>query len=162
MARRVSRRPIDDAGTSGRRHRCQCDQCTSRHTQQDVRYALRSLARTPGFTATAIVVAGLGIGATTATFSTADHVLLRPLPFADPERLVRLSEDRTPLGYPRIEPSPPNYSDWKRMQTSFESIEAFNADSDRRRTGEPSGSSDRASLVACSGSLGVLPRSAAH
>ena len=59
----------------------------------------------------------------------ADHVLLRPLPFADPERLVRLSEDHTPLGYPRIEPSPPNYSDWKRMQTSFESIEAFNADS---------------------------------
>src|SRR5687767_2559571 len=105
---------------------------------QDVRYALRSLARTPGFTATAIVVAGLGIGATTATFSTADHVLLRPLPFADPERLVRLSEDHTPLGYPRIEPSPPNYSDWKRMQTSFESIEAFNADSRTVvGTGEP-------------------------
>ena len=96
----VSRRPIDDAGTSGRRHRCQCDQYLD-ILNQDVRYALRSLARTPGFTATAIVVAGLGIGATTATFSTADHVLLRPLPFADPERLVRLSEDHTPLGYPR-------------------------------------------------------------
>ena len=96
--------------------------------KQDVRYTLRSLARTPGFTATAIVVAALGIGATTATFSTADHVLLRPLPFVDSDRLVRLTEDHTPLGYPRIEPSPPNYRDWRRMQTTFESIEAFNAD----------------------------------
>ena len=97
--------------------------------KQDVRYALRSLGRTPGFTATAIAVAALGIGATTATFSTADHVLLRPLPFVDSDRLVRLTENHTALGYPRIEPSPPNYRDWKRMQTSFESIEAFNADS---------------------------------
>ena len=96
---------------------------------QDVRYAVRSLRRTPGFTITAIVVAALGIGATTATFSIADHVLLRPLPFADPDRLVRLTEDHTSIGYPRMEPSPPNYLDWKRMATSFESIEAFNGDS---------------------------------
>jgi predicted permease len=96
--------------------------------RQDVRYALRLLGRTPGFTATAIAVAALGIGATTATFSTADHVLLRPLPFVESDRLVRLTENHTALGYPRIEPSPPNYRDWKRMQTSFESVEAFNAD----------------------------------
>ena len=119
--------------------------------KQDVRYALRSLGRTPGFTATAIVVAALGIGATTATFSTADHVLLRPLPFVDPERLVRLTEDHTPLGYPRIEPSPPNYRDWKRMQTSFESIEAFNADS---RTVVGSGEPER--LVGSSVAGGVF------
>ena len=97
--------------------------------KQDVRYALRSLSRTPGFTATAVAVAALGIGATTATFSTADHVLVRPLPFVDYGRLVRLTENHTALGYPRIEPSPPNYRDWKRLQTSFEGIEAFNADS---------------------------------
>ena len=58
--------------------------------RQDVRYAIRSLRRTPGFTITAILVAALGIGATTATFSIADHVLLRPLPFPEPDRLVRL------------------------------------------------------------------------
>jgi putative ABC transport system permease protein len=96
--------------------------------RQDVKYAVRSLRRTPGFTVTAIGVAALGIGATTATFSIADHVLLRPLPFADPDGLVKLTEDHTSLGYPRMEPSPPNYRDWKRMASSFESVEAFNAD----------------------------------
>src|SRR5689334_22443404 len=55
---------------------------------QDLKYALRSLRRTPGFTVTAIIVAALGIGATTATFSIADHVLLRPLPFRGADRLV--------------------------------------------------------------------------
>jgi predicted permease len=95
---------------------------------QDVRYALRSLRRTPGFTFTAILVAALGIGATTATFSIADHVLLRPLPFEEPDRLVRITEDHTSIGYPRMEPSPPNYLDWKRMATSL-SIEAFVGDS---------------------------------
>jgi predicted permease len=96
---------------------------------QDSRYAIRSLRRTPGFTITAILVAALGIGATTATFSIADHVLIRPFPFADPDRLVTLSENHAALGYPQMEPSPPNYRDWKRLATSFESIEAISADS---------------------------------
>lgn len=95
---------------------------------QDLKYAIRSLRRTPGFTITAIVVAALGIGATTATFSIADHVLVRPLPFHDSDRLVKLSEDHTSLGYPQMEPSPPNYKDWRRMATSFESIEAYFGD----------------------------------
>lgn len=95
---------------------------------QDLKYAVRSLRRTPGFTITAVLVAALGIGATTATFSIADHVMLRPLPFADPDGLVRLFEDHTSLGYPRMEPSPPNYLDWKRMATSFDSVEAYGSD----------------------------------
>lgn len=98
--------------------------------RQDLRYALRSLRRTPGFTITAILVCALGIGATTATFSIADHVLIRPLPFDSPERLVRLTENQASLGYPAMEPSPPNYLDWRRMATSsFEAIEAYNGDS---------------------------------
>ena len=93
-------------------------------TRQDLRYALRSLRRTPGFTITAIVVAAIGIGATTATFSIADHVLFRPLPFAQPDRLVRLWQTQASRGYSRLEPSPPNYLDWKRIATSFEGVEA--------------------------------------
>ena len=61
--------------------------------RQDLRYAIRSLRRTPGFTFTAILVSAIGIGATTATFSIADHVLIRPLPFAEPDELVRLTEN---------------------------------------------------------------------
>ncbi len=92
---------------------------------QDIRYALRSLQRTPGFTITAILVAAIGIGATTATFSIADHVLLRPLPFRQPERLVKLWQTQVTRGYSRLEPSPPNYLDWKRMAKSFEGVEAY-------------------------------------
>src|SRR5688572_7293181 len=106
--------------------------------KQDVRYALRSLSRAPGFSITAIAVAALGIGATTSTFTIADHVLLRPLPFPDPDRLVMLTENHAAQGYPRIEPAPPNYLDWKRMATSFEGIEAFTADTASLvGTGEP-------------------------
>ena len=95
--------------------------------RQDLSYSIRSLRRTPGFTLTAILVAAIGIGATTATFSIADHVLLRPLPFADPDRLVRLWETQASRGYSRLEPSPPNYLDWKRLARSFEGIEAYSA-----------------------------------
>ena len=94
-------------------------------TRQDLRYAFRSLRRTPGFTITAIIVAALGIGATTAAFSVADHVLLRPLPFHDSERLVKLWQTQASRGYSRLEPSPPNYLDWKRLATSFSGVEAY-------------------------------------
>jgi len=93
--------------------------------RQDVRYAARMLARSPGFTCTAMLVAALGIGANTAVFSVTDHVLVRPLPFADAARLVNVWEDRTAMGYPLLEPSPPNYRDWARMATSFETMAAY-------------------------------------
>jgi len=97
-------------------------------TRQDVRYALRSLGRTPGFTITTILVAALGIGATTASFTVADHILLKPLPFADPGRLVKIWENQASRGYPQMEPSPPNFQDWKRLATSFEEMEAYTGD----------------------------------
>ncbi len=92
-------------------------------TFQDLRYAGRSLLRSPGFALTALVLVALGVGANTAAFSLADFVLVRPLPFPEPDRLVRLWE-RIP-GYSRMEASPANYRDWKRLATGFESLAAF-------------------------------------
>ena len=91
--------------------------------RQDVRYGFRALRRTPSFTFTAIAVAAIGIGANTAAFSVTDFVLLRPLPFRDPDRLVKIWE-RTP-GYARLEMSPENYRDWKRLSGSFASMGAL-------------------------------------
>jgi hypothetical protein len=66
-----------------------------RDAGQDVRYAIRSLRRSPGFASIAILTLALGIGATTATYSVVDTILLRPLPFADSDRLVRVIENVT-------------------------------------------------------------------
>jgi len=92
--------------------------------RQDVRYSARALRRSPGFAATAIAVAALGIGATTAAYSVLDRVLLRPLPFPEPERLVRVWEDQTFRGYRELEVSPPNYRDYKAMSRSFSGMGA--------------------------------------
>jgi hypothetical protein len=92
--------------------------------RQDLRDAFRSLRRAPGFAATAVLVAGLGIGTATAAFSVTDHVLFGPLPFPDAGRLVKLWEDHSTRGYSRMELSPPNYRDWERLATSFEGMAA--------------------------------------
>ena len=89
---------------------------------QDLRVTARALRRAPSFALTAIIVLALGIGANTAAFSITDHVLIRPLPFPDPGRLVKLWE--TVPGYNRMELSPPNYRDWKQMSTSFAGMAA--------------------------------------
>ena len=91
--------------------------------RQDFRYTSRTLRRNPGFTLAAILVAALGVGATTAAFSITDHVLIRPLPFADWKRLVKVWEN--PPGYSRNELSPPNYVDYKTMSKSFETMGTF-------------------------------------
>ena len=72
-------------------------------------------ARAPGFAITAVLIVALGIGATTAAFSVTDFVLLRPLPFPEPDRLVKVWE--TTPGYGRMELSPANYRDWKAAAT---------------------------------------------
>ncbi len=91
--------------------------------RQDLRHMSRSHARAPGLAVTAILVTALGIGANTAVFSITDQVLLRPLPFPDSERLVKLWQHEP--GYTRMELSPPNYLDWKRMSSSFEAMAAY-------------------------------------
>jgi predicted permease len=91
--------------------------------RQDLRYTARTLRRAPGFAATVLVVVALGVGANTAAFTVTDFVLVRPLPFREPERLVKVWEKRP--GYTLMEPSPANYRDWKRMSTAFEGMGAF-------------------------------------
>ena len=91
--------------------------------RHDLRYTFRTLVRSPGFALTAILVTALGIGATTAAFSVADFVLLRPLPFADPARIVKLWE--YPPGGGRFELSPPNYNDYREQNRAFASMGAF-------------------------------------
>lgn len=93
--------------------------------RQDLRYALRALSRAPGFAITAIAIAALGIGATTAAFTMLNHVLLRPLPFRDQDRLVKLHEDDLSDLARFWDVSPANYRDWKHMSTSFESMGAY-------------------------------------
>ena len=70
--------------------------------RQDVGYATRTLIRARGFAVTSILVTALGVGATTAVFSVADHVLVRPLPFPDSTRLVKLWQDDSLRGYSRL------------------------------------------------------------
>src|SRR5471032_1725875 len=92
--------------------------------RQDLSYTARMLRRAPGFAVTAVLIVALGIGATTAAFSVTDFVLIRPLPFPDAARLVKVWE-RAPGGYGRMELSPANYRDWKRASTVFESIGSY-------------------------------------
>ncbi|HYC61831.1 MAG TPA: ABC transporter permease [Thermoanaerobaculia bacterium] len=88
---------------------------------QDLRFSIRSLLRSPGFAMTAILVAALGVGANTAAFSLADFVLVRPLPFHQPDRLVKLWQS-VPTG--RNELSPSNFRDWKTQSRSFAALGA--------------------------------------
>ena len=92
---------------------------------QDLRYAARTLARAPGFAFTAITVAALGIGAATAAYTLIDHVMVRALPFADPDRLVNIWQNVPSSHLRELELSPANYRDWKNAATSFSSFGAF-------------------------------------
>jgi predicted permease len=99
--------------------------------RQDLRHTSRTLLRTPGFTLTAIVVTALGVGATTAAFTVADHVLVRPLPFRDADRLVKILEGsvRRPANLRGIRGTnnvaPANFLSWQEMSSSFAAMGAY-------------------------------------
>jgi putative ABC transport system permease protein len=94
----------------------------------DLRYAFRVLFRAPAFVLAVVTVLALGIGANTAIFSIVNAVLLRPLPFEEPDRLVRLfhvpPQNAFP-GMPTFSISPANFHDWKRDAQSFEQMAAY-------------------------------------
>src|SRR3989454_1382088 len=97
------------------------------HLVQDLRYGARMLRKNPGFTAVAVLTLALGIGANTAIFSVVNAVLLKALPYREPERIVMLWTDNASLnlGFHELPPAPPDLLDWRRQAQSFEQIAAF-------------------------------------
>src|SRR5258708_7649194 len=91
----------------------------------DLRFGVRTLRRSPGFAACAILALALGIGANVAVFSVVDSMLLRPLQFRDADRLVQVSEDGSSLGFPHNTPAPANFVDWKQRNHVFEDMAAL-------------------------------------
>jgi len=91
----------------------------------DVRFAIRGLMRTPGFAVTAVATLALGIAANTAVFSVVDRVLLRPLGYPEPDRLVRVFTARPEVGALRMTVSFPNYNDWRERNASFSGMGIF-------------------------------------
>src|SRR5207249_3291216 len=90
---------------------------------QDLRYSLRILTKSPGFTTIALLTLALGIGANTALFSVVNGVLLNPLPYPNPERLVAVAEKFPP--FPEASIAYPNFLDWVRMNHTFEALAAY-------------------------------------
>src|SRR5919106_1722340 len=93
--------------------------------RQDLRYALRSLAASPAFSATALLTLALGIGANTAIFSVVRGVLLEPLPFRDADRLVRVYYANPTTGMQRNAVSEPDFIDWRTEGRLAESMGAY-------------------------------------
>lgn len=103
-----------------------------RNTLQDLRFALRQLRRSPGFTLTAVLTLALGIAAATAVFTLVDTVLLRPLPFPQPERIIELDTLSQPRGGPSNAPatipddtSYPDFFDWRSRARSFSNLASW-------------------------------------
>src|SRR5436853_5226041 len=92
---------------------------------RDLRYGARILAKSPGFTAIAVIALALGIGANTAIFSVVNTVLLRPLPYKDPEQLVMVWEENSKQGYPQDTPAAANYVDWRDQNHVFGAMAAM-------------------------------------
>src|SRR5215211_1031036 len=126
---------------------------------QDLRYSMRMLWKSPGFTLIAVVALALGIGANTAIFSVVNAVLLRPLPYLSPEKLVWIWETSPVNEIKQEVASYPNFNDWRQQNQSFEGITAF-ANSNQFLIG-PDGMPERLPAAAVVGDffkvLGVQP-----
>src|SRR5262250_1815179 len=96
---------------------------------QDLRYGIRMLAKAPGFTLVAVLTLGLGVGANTAIFSVVQNLLLRPLPYPQPDRLIEIWNTYTPQ-VPRAGLAPGDYSDWTHLATTVSEMGAYSNVSD--------------------------------
>src|ERR1700694_3310906 len=105
---------------------------------QDLRYGARLLWRDPGFSIIALVALGLGMGATTAIFSVVDAVLLKPLPFRDPERLLVIWEKNPAQNKFKLLVAPVNFFGWRQQTRTLESMAAIH-DVHINMTGGPNG-----------------------
>jgi putative ABC transport system permease protein len=125
---------------------------------QDLRYSIRMFAKSPGFTLVALLALALGIGANTAIFSVVNDVLLRNLPYREPDRLVMVWENNRPRSREMNVISPANYLNWQDQNTVFEQMAAFN---DRRfnltDVGDPEEIPGQAVTVSLFPMLGVGP-----
>ena len=97
--------------------------------RQNLRYAMRTLWNSPGFTLVVVLTLALGIGANTAIFSVVYSALLHPLPYRDPNKLFHLGESRNQYNdrTANAQASYPDYLDWKKANTVFSSFEAWTA-----------------------------------
>jgi predicted permease len=91
---------------------------------RDLRHAARMLRMAPAFTAVAVLTLALGIGANTAVFSAIDAMLIRSLPYADPDRVVMVWEDASWAGFPHNTPAPGNFTEWIRLNHAFTGMAA--------------------------------------
>jgi putative ABC transport system permease protein len=91
---------------------------------QDLRYAIRMLLKNPGFAVVAVIALALGMGANTVIFSVVNTVLLRSLPYDDPDRLMIVKENKLPQ-FPEFSVSPGNFLDWQKQSNSFEKLAAI-------------------------------------
>lgn len=101
----------------------------------DIRYSLRTLRKAPAFTAAALITIALGIGATTSVYSLIPTVLLRPLPFSEPDRMVRIWDTNKALQISEFSSSLLNFVSWKEQSRSFETLAAIR-NSSANLTGE--------------------------
>lgn len=91
----------------------------------DLRFGIRSMVRSPGFAVVALLTMALGIGANTAMFSIVNGVILRPLPYPEADRIVRLWESNLSRGWSTFSISPPNFADWVERNSSLELLGAY-------------------------------------
>jgi len=123
---------------------------------QDLRYALRQLRKSPGFAGIAILVLTLGISASVSIFGFVDAALIKPLPYASPNRLVEVTES-VPM-IPRADLSYPDYLDWKRLNQVFSSMDVYNGTGYLMRT--PTGTEPVPGIRVSDGffhTLGITP-----